>query len=186
MKTFKYSFFSRFIYRYGNIFINVVLLFYFIGALLSINRHLIYIIPLAITLLLLYFLNRQYVMMYRLMPYKITVDNEKMICENFLFSNRKVVINFKNIDKLKGGIFEGKVSGMHYVHDGTTNATIGFYDKIKNGRALQTHILHLVDRKVYDSVVQKISSRKQQVTDKINHTVQKNKANKTKKNKKQN
>ena len=173
MKTFEYSFLSKFIYRYGNIPINIVLLFYFIGAALSLNKHLMFLIPLAITLLLLFLLNRQYFKMYKFMPYKISVDNEKMICENFLFSAKKIEIKFKDITKLSGGIFDGRISGMHFVHDGINNVKIGFFDKMQNARALQTHILHLVDRKVYDEVVEKMSVRKKQVETRIKKAAQK-------------
>ena len=186
MQTLKYSLFAKFIYRYGNLPLDIILFFYMISAAISLNKSLIFLLPLTITALLLFFLNRHYIKMYKLMPYKISFDDEKMICENFLFSRRKVTIYFKDIKSLSGGIFEGQISGMMKVCDGKTNVCVGFYNKLKNAKVLQTQILGKVNRSVYDDVVEKVGLKKKKAEEERRklEKFKKEKENKSKKKKK--
>lgn len=159
MKVFKYSLISKLLYRYGNIPLNLILFFYAISALLNVSERLIFIVPFIITITFLFFLNRQYLLLYKLLPYKITADSEKLICEDFLFSNKKVVIYYLKITQLKGGVFEGKVSGLMHVYDQDGN-TIGFFNRLKNVNKLETEILGRVPKEVYDVVVEKIGLKR--------------------------
>jgi hypothetical protein len=46
------------------------------------------------------------------------------------------------------------------VYDGKSKISIGFFDKIKNVKSLQTIILSKVDSEVYNKVVESVGLRK--------------------------
>ncbi len=167
MQSFTYGFSNKFLYRYGNIPVTLLLLIYLLISVTNLSGSLIYLIPLIISALLIYFLNRHYLNLYKVLPYKIEADNEKIKCGNFLLSKKKVTIYYTDVKYLKGGIFEGKISGLMYVYDGKNNISIGFFNSIKDVKALQTIILSKVNRNVYDDVVNKVQQNKT----KINHNI---------------
>lgn len=111
-------------------------------------------------LILIYLLNRRYLYLYQVVPYKITADDEKLICEKFLFSKKNIIIYYKDIESLSGGIFSGKLRGLMTVHDGKSKVYIGFFDKIKNAQTLQTIILSRVSSKVYNEVLERVGFKK--------------------------
>ena len=156
MKVFTYPIFYKIIIRYGNIPLTLLLIFYLIPSVIYVDEHLILLIPLIISSLLIFFLNKLYLTLYKIIPYKIVEDNEKLICSEFLFSNKEVVIDFNNIVKLKGGIFEGKLHGILKVYDGKNNIYIGYFNKIKNSKLLGTLLLTKVSKSVYDEVIKNI------------------------------
>lgn len=91
------------------------------------------------------------------MAYKIEADDEKLVCSNFFLSNKIRTIYFKNIDKLEGGIFDGKPRGIMRFCDHESKIWIGFYQNIKSGKELGTLILSKVPQPVYDEVLEKIN-----------------------------
>ena len=119
-------------------------------------KTLFYLIPLIISSLLIFFINKLYLTLYKIIPYKIVADEYKLICSEFLFSNKEVIIDFNNIDKLKGGIFEGKLQGLLRVYDGKNNVHIGYFNKIKNSKILGTILLSKVNKSVYEDVIRNI------------------------------
>lgn len=159
MQAFTYPLFYKIILRFGNIPLTLLLILYLIPSVVYVDKDLVLLIPLIISTLLIYLLNRQYITLYKILPYKITIENGKMICSEFLFSNREVTINFCDIDKLKGGIFEGKLYGILKVYDGKNKIYIGFFNKIKNSKLLGTIILSKVNKNVYDEVIKNIVPR---------------------------
>ena len=90
------------------------------------------------------------------MPYKIEADEEKIVCSHFMFSGKIYTIIFDEIDKLSGGIFDGKVRGLMKVHNQKDGITIGFFHKIHDAKTLETLILSKVPKKLYDEVIDKI------------------------------
>jgi hypothetical protein len=159
MQTFTYPLFFRLIYRYGNIPVTVIFLIYLVPAVLFLDKNFLYMIPIAALLLLIYYTNRRYLYLYKIIPYKITADDEKMYCTDFIFSKREVIIYFNDIASLKGGIFEGKLNGLMLVNDGRNKVNIGFYPRLKMGKDLQKFILNRVNKPVYDEVLEKINKR---------------------------
>lgn len=154
-KIFKYPFLFRVVFRYGNIPATIILSFYLVIVVLNIDKQLIYILPLVITLLMIYFLNRGYLNLYKLMPFSIEADDEKLYCSDFIFSKKEVTIFFKDIESLSGGIYDGTLRGMMKVCDGKNKICIGYYNKIKNSKTLNTIILSKITRPVYDEVLRK-------------------------------
>jgi len=184
MESFTYSFSNKLLYRYGNIPVTMLLLIYLLTSVTNLSHSLIYLVPFLISALLIYFLNRHYLNLYKLLPYKIDADDEKIKCSNFLLSKKEITIFYRDIKSLKGGIFEGKVSGLMNVCDGKNNICIGFFNSIKNVKRLQTIILSKVNRSVYDEVVNKLQLKKSKMTEHIKKDS--NKPVKTKNNKKKN
>ncbi len=161
MQKFTYSFPMRILYRYGNIPITMILLFYLFGSAYNLDKSLISLIPLIITALLIYFLNRQYLMLYKTMPFSIQVDPEKLVCTDFTLSKKEIVIYYKDIDKLTGGIFEGKINGLMKIFEGQRSLCISFFTTIKNSKNLQTIILSKVNKSLYDEVINKLKDKKE-------------------------
>ncbi len=155
MYKFTYSFPLKFLYRYGNIPLTIVLSFFLVVAAGGLNSSLLNLIPLAITLLIIYFMNKQYLLLYKILPYKIEADNEKLICSMFAFSKKEFVIYYKDISNLKGGIFEGSINGLMKVFDDKNNICIAFFPTINNSKILQTIILKKINQPLYDKVMAK-------------------------------
>jgi hypothetical protein len=157
MQTFTYSFFFKFLYKFGNIPVTLLLLTILIPAADNIDKHLIFFFPLILSLGMIYLINKHYLNNYKTIPYKIEADDEKLICSKFLFSKKIINIYFKDVTSLEGGIFDGRITGLMKIHDGKNNRTIGFYSKINNVKQLETIILSRVKKELYDRVVDKIS-----------------------------
>jgi len=160
MQTFTYSFFWKFIYRYFNLVVTPLLLIYAFSLVTLIDKNLVIIIPLLLSLFIIYYLNKSYINFYKLVPYKIEIDDEKIICSNFLFRDKTVTILIKDIESISGGIFEGKYRGLMKVCDGKNKLCIGFFDRLKNSGKLVTLILSKVDKKIYDKTIEQIQSSK--------------------------
>jgi hypothetical protein len=160
MQTFTYPIFWKFIYRYSNLVITPLLITYALSLIIIIQNNLIILIPFLLSLFLLYYLNKSYLTFYKLVPYKIELDNEKIICTDFLFSNKSITIFIKDIESLSGGIFDGSYRGLMKVCDGKNKIIIGFFDRIINSNKLVTLILSKVDKKIYDKVIEQIQSIK--------------------------
>ncbi|MFO7445334.1 MAG: hypothetical protein R6W90_03165 [Ignavibacteriaceae bacterium] len=159
MQIFTYSLFFKLLYRFGNIPVTLVLLFYLFPAVLNVDRNNWYLIPVVLLLFLIYYTNKRYLYLYKVIPYKITADSEKLYCTDFLFSKKEVVIFYPDIESLKGGIFDGKLNGLMQVYDGRNKISIGFYPKIRGAKELQTIILSRVKKPVYDEVIERITSK---------------------------
>lgn len=160
MQTFTYSFFWRFIYRYANVVISLLLIFYIIPLAINIDKNLTLILPFVVSLFLLYYINKSYFIFYKLVPYKIEADDQKIVCTNFLFRSKTVTIYYNDIESLTGGIFEGKYRGLLKICDGKNKICIGFFDRMKNSSKLVTLILSKVDKKIYDDIIIKLESIK--------------------------
>ncbi len=160
MQTFTYPLLWKFIYRYGNLVITPLLLLYTLSLVILIDKNLIILIPFLLSLFILYFLNKSYINFYKLVPYKIEIDNEKIICTDFLFRNKTITIFIKDVESISGGIFDGRYRGLMKVCDGKNKLCIGFFDRLNNSSKLVTFILSKVDKKIYDKVIEQIQSIK--------------------------
>ena len=105
-------------------------------------------------------MNKSYFTFYKLVPFKIEADDDKLVCSHFLFRDKKITIHYKDIESLKGGIFEAKYRGLMKVSDGKNKISIGFFDRMKDSSKLITLILSKVDKKIYDEVINKLESVK--------------------------
>ncbi|HSW56240.1 MAG TPA: hypothetical protein VLH59_14235 [Ignavibacteriaceae bacterium] len=162
-QTFTYPFLFRIIFRYGNIIITPLLLLYTIPLVTFLDEKIILAFPLLVNLFLIYFLNRHYFNLYKILPYLIEADDEKITCSEFFLSKKEIVIYYNDVASLSGGIFENKISGLMKVCDGKNNVCIGFYQRLNNSSKLATILLSKVNRELYDIVLEKIKSGKQKV-----------------------
>lgn len=153
MQSFTYSYFWKFTYRYGNLLVSLLLLLYIWPVALQLDKNLIFLLPFIISLILLYFINKSYFTFYKLVPFLIEADEQKLVCKKFLFRDKILTINYKDIESLTGGIFDGKYRGLMKVCDGKNKICIGFFDRMKNSNKLVTLILSKVDKKIYDEVI---------------------------------
>lgn len=162
-QTFTYALLFRIIFRYGNIIITPLLLLYTIPLIVFLSEKIIIAFPLIVNLLLIYFLNRHYFNLYKVLPYRIEADDEKIICSEFFLSKKEIVIYYNDVESLSGGIFENKISGLMKICEGKNNVCIGFYQRLNNSSKLATILLSKVNRDIYDNVLEKIKSRKGKV-----------------------
>lgn len=162
MEKFDYPVLIRILYRYGNIFITLLMIMNLIPLVISVDSNAILIVPIIITLFVIYFTNKFYFMLYKSFPFLIEADDEKIICTDFMFRKKEVVIYFKNIKSIEGGIFDGRLSGIMKICDAETGICIAFSNRISNSTKLIALILSKIDKKLYDekiSALQKISSK---------------------------
>lgn len=160
MQTFTYPIFWKFIYRYFNLLLTPMLLFYAVSIVTLIDKNLIILFPFLLSLFVIYYLNKSYINFYKLVPYKIEIDDEKIVCTEFIFKNKSITMFIKDIDSISGGIFDGKYRGIMKVCDGKNKICIGFFDRLYNSNKLVTLILSKVDRKIYDKVIEQIQAAK--------------------------
>jgi len=157
MRTFTYPLIARFIYRYANIPITLILLFYIFAALSVVSTHSSNLITVIINAVLIVVLNRYYFKSYRIFPYKIQVDNEGLHCSDFTFSNKQIKINFEDIDNISGGIFSGAQTKPIKISDGRQNQIIAFSAHIKGHNELLTAILSKIRKDKYEEILGKIT-----------------------------
>jgi len=156
MQVFNYSFFYKIIYRYGNIPVTIILAIYLVPSVVNLDRNLLYFIPVVLLLGMIYLLNKHFLNLYKIIPYRIEADEEKMICKDFLFSDKEFTIYYRDIESLTGGIFEGRLSGVMKICDKNSQVCVGFFNRLKNVDKLQTILLSKVPRKVYDEVIERV------------------------------
>lgn len=164
MSTHKYSLFARFIYRWANIPLSLILGFYLIVYILAAFYQWYYVFAVLFEGAILFFLNRYYIRGYKLFPYKISIDNEKMICEDFLFSNKKITIYLKDITEIKGSIFSGNKARPLYIYDVNNNQTIAIRIHLKGYNQVVTKILSNVSKDLYDSLLDRMKEFNESVS----------------------
>ncbi len=163
MEKFSYSFFARIIYRYGNIIATLFLSIHLISSIYFITEKWYFVFPTALNGLIIYILNRYFLKTYRLFPFTIEADNEKMICSDFFMSRKRVVIHYKNIDELRGGIFSGYPTRPIYLYDKYQNITVGFYSHVGEFQKLLTKILQYIPEGLYNKLLNKIKTDREKL-----------------------
>jgi hypothetical protein len=156
MKTFKYSLISKLVYRYGNIPVTIILVTYVTVLFPEIFSHWYYIFFAVINLFLIVALNKYFIMTYKIFPFKISADNQRILCSDFFLSNKTTEIQFQNIDWIKGGIFSGYPTQPIYLHDSTQNKRIGIYVNTNELKQLLQIILQNINGNLYKDLLEKI------------------------------
>ena len=156
MITYKYSFFTKLFYRYGNIPLSILLLIYLGSSIIGILTHWYFIFFAAINLAIIVWLNRYYLRTYKLFPFTISADNERLVCSDFFFTSKTVEIKFENIDKITGGIFSGYTTRPVYIHDEIQNITIGFYPSAEKFNELLLTIVKNINEGLYQQLIDKM------------------------------
>ena len=158
-QIFTYPLIFRMIFKFGNLFVTLFLIAYSLPLVVYLDQNNLLIIPIIVSLFIIYFINRYYFNLYKILPYKIVADDDKMTCLNFILSKKEVIVHYEDIESLSGGIFENKISGIMKVCDGKNAICIGFYHKLTNSNKLATIILSKVKRPLYDEVLERLISK---------------------------
>ncbi len=166
MTTHTYSILARLIYRWANIPFTLILLFYLYIYLIAMFHNWYYVIAAMINASIIFIMNKHYIKAYKTFPYKISIDNEKMICEDFLLSNKKVTIYYKDIDKITGSIFSGNKARPLYIFDTKNNVEIGIRVHLKGYNQVVTTILSNIKKDLYESLLDNVKEFNQAVTEK--------------------
>ncbi len=110
MQTFEYPLLAKIVYRYANIPVTIILFIYFLVSIGAMTDSWYWVMSVIVHALLIFFVNRYYWRSYKGFPYKIEVDNEKMICSNFFMSKKKIEIKMTDIEALRGGVFSNSLT----------------------------------------------------------------------------
>jgi len=159
MEKYRYSFFARIIYRYGNIIASALLSIQMIASFIGMFVKWYFVFPALINLILILLLNKFFIKTYRLFPFTIEANNEKLICYDFFFSKKKIQINHKDITAIRGGIFSNYPTRPIYITDGKQNIEIGFYSHVGNFQKLLTKILQNIPEPVYNDLMINVKNR---------------------------
>ena len=157
MKTYRYSIFWKVLYRYGNIPLTFFLLIYLATSVIGLFSHWCFIFFFLINLLIIVWLNKYYIKTYKLFPFEISADNEKIICKNFLFSKKVIELRMEDIDNLTGGVFSGYQTRPVYIHDSKQNITIGLYANVGKFPELLKIIIQNIREDLYRDLIGKIT-----------------------------
>lgn len=158
MEKIRYSIFARIVYRYGNVIATLLLSVHLISSIIIMFHRWYFVFPALINLVVILWINKYFIKTYKMFPFEIEVDNEKIICRDFLIGKKEIMIKYEDIDELRGGIFSGYMTRPIYIHDARQNITIGFYSHVGNFQKLLTKILQNIPQKLYTEVTEKISS----------------------------
>ncbi len=158
MQTFTYPFIQKLIYRYGNIPVNLLMIAHLISSFYFMFQEWYFSLYVIFNLLILYIINRYFLKTYRLFPFKVEANNEKIICSDFFFSKKKIEIKHENIGQIKGGIFSGTLTRPIYITDDSQNITIGFYPHAGDFNKLLTIILQNIPHKLYEELMETIKT----------------------------
>lgn len=162
-QTFTYPFIFRLIFSFGNIFVTPIIIIYSIPLFYFLDDKPILAFPIIVNLFIIYFLNRHYFKLYKLLPYKIEADDEKLVCSDFFLSKKIKAIYYEDISSISGGIFDNKISGLMKVCDSNYNFCMGFYHRLSNSHKLATIILSKVKRELYDQALERIKAEKRKI-----------------------
>ncbi len=159
MEKYTYSFFARIVYRYGNIIATSLLSIQMVASFLGMFIKWYFVFPALINLILILLLNKYFIKTYKLFPFKVEADNEKLICYDFFLSKKKVEIHHKDIIGIRGGIFSNFPTRPIYITDGKQNIEIGFYSHVGKFQKLLTKILQNVPDQIYNDLMNSVKER---------------------------
>jgi len=153
MITFKYSLIAKIIYRYANIPITLFLALYMISSFIFMLHTWYYFFPFLLNLIIIIVLNRYYFRTYKLFPFRIDINNQKMVCRDFLNKSKQIEIIINDIDEIDGGVLSGTPSKPIFIHDERNDIVVGISPNLKESNKLITIILSNIRKTLYDQVL---------------------------------
>ena len=160
MENFRYSFFARLFYRYGNIIATLLLSVHLISSIVYMFEKWYFVIPALINAGIIYILNKYFIKTYKQFPFNVQANNEIIICKDFFFSKKSFEIKYEDIDRITGGIFSGYPTRPIYFHDGRQNITLGYYSHVGNFQKLTTKLLQNIPQYLYNDLTDRIRNIK--------------------------
>ncbi len=94
--------------------------------------------------------------MYKNFPFKIEIDNEKMLCSDFMINDRIVKINLNDIEEIKGGIFSGRAYMPLYII--WEENKIGISPHMKYYNKFLTIVLTNIKKELYDELLDEVKT----------------------------
>ncbi len=159
MSEHKYSFFARFVYRYANLPISVLLLIYLVFSLAATANNKYFIIPAFINAAVLYLMNRNYLRNNKTMPYKINVNNTTIKVSDFAGRRKDFSFSISQIKDIAGGIFAGAQTKPIFIFVEGEKYPVSFNAHISGFNELLTAILKNVDKNLYEKLMSDIRSK---------------------------
>ena len=166
MVTFKYSYISRLIYRYANIPLTIFLLIYMLSSFAFMLDKWYYLFPFLLNLIIIIALNRYYIRTYKLFPFRIDINNDKMICSDYFSKSKRLEIILNDIDEIEGGVISGTPAKPIYLHDAKNDVVVGISPHLKESNKLITIILSNIRQNLYDQVLTQMEELKFSTQDK--------------------
>lgn len=155
--TFTYSKAYRFIYRYGNIVMTFLSLLYISPFLLKPDKTTQDIIFLLFIFFIIILLDWYFISLIKVLPYKIETTPTGLKCSDYFYGINKVTeIKFSDITKLKGGIFDGKPTGVMRIFTDGEKEAAAFFQKLEKSETLVAIILSNVRKELYDEVIKNL------------------------------
>lgn len=155
MKTYSYSAFAKIWYRYINIAITLLLLFYAVASLMLAFQKWYYIFVALLNVVIIYLINRFYLNSYKTFPFRIRSDETGITCENFFLSKKTLRIEFADIDGISGGMFSGWNTRPVYIHDSRRKISIGVFAQGEFKELLKV-ILKNINEDLYKELLSKM------------------------------
>jgi len=158
MKTYTYPVIAKIIYRYANFPITLLLFFYVIISAAESFEKIYFLIPLIINLIIIFLLNRHYYRTYKVQPFNIKIDNNKMICTDYYLSRKSVELRFTDITEISGGIFTGSQTTPLYLISDKSDTTIKINHRLINYKEFLTTVLQNINQELYDSLLERMKN----------------------------
>lgn len=159
MQTFKYSLFAKIIYRYSHLPVSLILAVHFIVTALGIPYSWYLAIPALINLVVLVWLNKFFFKSYKIFPFKIEIDNEKIICSDYFLKSKTVELKHSEIDKIEGGIFSKNLARPIYIKSTSKDVTFGVHNHLKNFNKFLTIVLSNINQDLYLELLEKVKEQ---------------------------
>lgn len=155
MKTYSYSAFAKFWYRYINIAITLLLIFYTATSLMLAFQKWYYIFVALLNVGIIHLINRFYLNSYKTFPFRIRSDETGITCENYFLSKKSLRIEFSDIDGISGGMFSGWNTRPVYIHDSRQDISIGFFAQGEFKELLKV-VLKNINEELYKDLLSKM------------------------------
>ncbi len=163
-QQFKYPLLYELIYKYSPIPVNIIILTNLVPLFLNLRGKNIF--TCIVLTMVFYFINSYYIYIVKIVPYKIRMEGEKLVCSSFFLSTKVYEIDCKTITAIKGGIFDGGFSRLYRISASNVQHQIGFFAKINNCKELQNYILQNISIDVYSEIIKELGIIKGNTVDK--------------------
>jgi len=157
MSSFTYRPFYRLIYRFGNLLLTPIFLIYMLPAILMFRYEIGQFAYIIVFSVIIVYVNMLYFRLYKILPFRIEIDDEKIICCQFFRKDKTITLSFSGIVKLQGGIFYGKSKGLMQIEG--DNSVIGFFHHLTNANIFIAALLQNVPPEVYKQIEPQLKSR---------------------------
>jgi len=148
------------------------MLIFALTSLTALDQSWMFGVSFFVHMLIISVINRYYFRAYKIFPYKIEINNERMKCSNFLFNERTVEFRLDEIEEITGSIFSGTPARPLYIKIPAKNITIGINQHLTNYNKLLTIVLSNIKQEIYNDLLNNMKelSVPKSVIEKANQT----------------